>query len=1258
METSVAGQTVPLKPASAAVLHTPPAGSAVTISHASSELLQKLVAAGPRKIAPRADIKTTQYVSASQGSVPISVVSQLIAAKGTNVPSGKKSILLIPVEKDSQGKAVTPSSVVQTMVTPTKTPVSHDQTGSQVSPGAELSVSPAPGSKSPNQPILPKPQVMAGIQRLPLQQGILGLQGAVVTQGVLQHRVLGGLNGSLNKLAHNTSTSPPRYPSNETVRTLLDKRKSTEDKNPPYKYMKLYLGTTTAASSITTSVSPPINATSLSTTVKMTTETSLATKKTVNTPNKTFQVVMPVQSVPSSTEKEESTLALGKVQQCVITSLSPAKLNTLLLQTSAAGAKSIPSLIKLPSQAALDSAVKAVVTSVNTTLPTVNIKVPSPTSLPNIGPRRNVTKTIQTMKSPIPVAPKVVTQSSGGRTNLSMANSATVSGSQLLVMSSMQGQAVQGGQVIQGQSGIMQVQGSVGHSAGTLMQAQGIGLNSGMVALQGKTTLIPAGVASLQGQGALNQSGVSGVSGTGVVSVGPGSQVVGSSTATRPQVTVAVPGQSNVNGKNDSKKLVTKLTPHLLITSKGVMQVGYMSQENPANKTAADLPVVTTHHDTTPHSQMVSQTDKTKPVIALNASGVPIGSIRRTSVGQSVSTVTTNSSGTPRPQLVQSYVMPQPATSLVNPVQSPVLAQPNIMSPLIGVNLQTGLALPGGVQLASPLGLQLLQSPLAAAIQTQQNSGLLAVANQTMAQQLANPNVKLNTPTMELLQKQVVKTTVQTVTPTNLLVTTSPLQMLTSSSSLQASARQMNLTSPLTVGNKQLVFQYPSAGQQLAAVTSQFLQAQLSSAATSKATPVKPENLARPVVVSTPAQPSHSLTGMAQNISSTPPSAAVNVHHIQVPANASSKPNATSQQQKLLLFSIGGQLVTGQGVPVTLSNGVLKVLPQAKVKINNQTLTQEQVKQTLAKINEASTLSASKPVSTTQTNTVQASLSVTTSVSCASVASAKQSVTSSFVCCNVSSACQSATSTNVSSATGCKVSGSENAEHVFVSENTKKTLVKKLSNIPVSKSANTSLHNGQRLSSQDHNYLVTPKPYWKGGRSVTVSLDENKKLVTLNQDIVTKSNPQDTLGVTEVMFDHNNMPVKIENHSCVEEKVVKEEQPSSNSVSLTKQHQLMIGAPILRADGRSIGKLVLNEERGDKSYVVKAPVKTDGRGDATSVTDVKSEVKTEFTDEDEAEEHKLVIDDQSGTDKEAALNLLTLANQALNPPKIKVEKNI
>ena len=66
--------------------------------------------------------------------------------------------------------------------------------------------------------------------------------------------------------------------------------------------------------------------------------------------------------------------------------------------------------LRLPGQSSLDDALQTVVTSYHTTLPTADIKVPSPTTLPSLSPRKNVTRTVQSTKAPIPTTTRMQTE--------------------------------------------------------------------------------------------------------------------------------------------------------------------------------------------------------------------------------------------------------------------------------------------------------------------------------------------------------------------------------------------------------------------------------------------------------------------------------------------------------------------------------------------------------------------------------------------------------------------------------------------------------------------------------------------------------------------------------------------------------------------------------------------------------------------------------------------------------------------------------
>jgi hypothetical protein len=63
-------------------------------------------------------------------------------------------------------------------------------------------------------------------------------------------------------------------------------------------------------------------------------------------------------------------------------------------------------------------------------------------------------------------------------------------------------------------------------------------------------------------------------------------------------------------------------------------------------------------------------------------------------------------------------------------------------------------------------------------------------------------------------------------------------------------------------------------------------------------------------------------------------SSAKSTSNLQTTVNQTqTKPPGTPQ--KLFLYNINGQLVTAQGVPVTVDNGILKILPQPKIQMSN-----------------------------------------------------------------------------------------------------------------------------------------------------------------------------------------------------------------------------------------------------------------------------------------------------------------------------------
>jgi len=848
--------------------------------------------------------------------LPINVVRQLIAERGAKISQGafNQTILLIPMENNGQtktavtGKPEEPEAAESVNCVSSTTSSTDPTTAPQISPVQKLSpVSATMVAKtSPNQLILPKMPAGTSLQPLTRPPVIL----SVSATSPVSHTLPGGV--TLNRLISPVATTSQRYPSNETVRNLLDKRKSTDDKKagPPYKFMKFFLGTTKPVTELTAMSSTDVSAAS------MAMETSGGI---IKLPTVTINESPPAMPILNKMLNKEGVVANQTIlnavsaQQCVITSISPAKLNTLLLQTSAAGAKTLPSLIKLPSKAALDSAVRAVVTSVTTSLPTVNIKVPSPTTLPSIAPRRNVTKTVQTMRSPIPVAPKLVSQYLESQANPSLTNA--------------------------------------------------------VVSSPNQSHLVPP--VSTQ-----------------------------SSTVTA------------VIQNKEGKQPLSKLTPQLVLTSKGMMQVGYVNPGLVAGASAADtqgagvltqgsvvpllMPVASGVSKPLPVQaptvmEVDDQAKKTvKPVIALNANGIPIGTLRMSSTTNAASSADTATSVTHVGHLGSMASTPSVRVSPVLPAN-----KSSVISPVVNLQ-QGGLVLQGAMQLTNPLihnplGLNLLQHSLP--VHSAQSTLLQTVTTSAgSSQQMINLNpLLLNanvTPTLLLSQSKPHAGLVSPVSTTvfsqkGSLVSPMSQLVLPGGVNSQLTVQPQGAGTP-SPAQRQLLFQYPSAGLQLAALgscvspSSQTVPPAAASRQTLTrllTTPISSPPEVKAMSTATSELPASSQPDSAgSQTADTKGAKSMTPAVIQIPKAATAmlvgapqvqaptvvRP-ATPQQQKLLLFSIGGQLVTGQGVPVTLSNGVLKVLPNGKVKINNQTLTHDQVKQTLSKINNGAAAMTSSP---------------------------------------------------------------------------------------------------------------------------------------------------------------------------------------------------------------------------------------------------------------------------------------------------------
>ena len=546
-----------------------------------------------------------KYYAANASTLPINVVQQLLATRGAKLQTGpnQQSILFIPMESEGSSRSVisvskamaqSSSNAPQIKFVPPQSVIS-----STSAPVPALNVSQTLGSQSVNSSVkvvttktvsnvstAVSSASLSVINKVSVSSVSLGSVSvlskvsnssqpvtASVTEALQIQTTDLTTNGSNVKLGDVSGSSaaplkpiyfsPPKYPTNETVRTLLFKRKSSAEEKDKGSLPSPESSADKAVSDLKQfqgtpyqKISPkPPNLQPVTVANPIALQQISPNQNIVLSKSSASQLLAPAFTVSNPT----SLLNVQTAQQCVFTSISASKLNTLLLQTSAAGAKSIPSLIKLPSKAALDSAVKAVVTSVNVTLPTVNIKVPSPTSLPSIGPRRNVTKTIQTMKSPIPVAPKVVTQSSGSvlGTTMSVANSNVLVSSATLPLVSVAGQPVGLGTNLipagQIQSTPLPLVTLAGQSSGLVLKS----LDMVRAQLGSPATV------SLAAQ---PQTGARPTTPSPVISINDQISVQGTSIVQSTQSLSRI--VQNIDGKN----VLTKMIPQTILTSQGLVQ--------------------------------------------------------------------------------------------------------------------------------------------------------------------------------------------------------------------------------------------------------------------------------------------------------------------------------------------------------------------------------------------------------------------------------------------------------------------------------------------------------------------------------------------------------------------------------------------------------------------------------------------------------------------------------------------------------------
>ena len=1282
----------------------------------------------PRKIAPLPAVALSgtnsgkgpvKYYAANASTLPINVVQQLLATRGAKLETGpnQQSILYIPMENDGESRNVVPlsgkyvSSIPTTVIKPTvldtqaKLVTAVTNTSGNASVFSQVNVVTSSKSKSPvtsNALILPKPQSVqgnspvlnaslpSGFVAVPVQQGTsvnsvnsnqyasAGISKTVKT--IFQSRLAAG-GIALNP------TSPPRYPTNETVRTLLDKRKSVDEKSGS-SHKPVGDSKHTTYTCIASQLQRPCSSTL--------TSSVILKKIAANADSNGTSVTSPgvalasYKTVTNDKSQSEMIVKTTSVQQHVLTSISPAKLNTLLLQTSAAGAKSIPSLIKLPSKAVLDSAVKAVVTSVHTTLPTVNIKVPSPTSLPSIGPRRNVTKTIQTMKSPIPVAPKVVTQNSG-RTSLSVADSHCVFSTQSTLATSSR--------MENSSQPPVPSNSTVQTPVATLVQgADGKKILTKIPSLNPSSENIQVGYLTPHGYVIQKlQQNPGGASASAILNqLGLQSQVKQESTGNQ-----SAPGIQLIQNAEGLLQIVPKASLHTQLPSStaAILQLGNqpittlvptsLSKKALSNKQVVAINAQGKHIIVKQKVQstqaQVSSADLTVIFPKSKAEEItktPLLAIA--SQPQTLNTVKTlkpiNGSQTMeiKPPISTSYLLPQTVSGALSQAQSPIVTQASF-SPLL--NMQQ-VVLPGtGVQLASPVGLNLLQPsvPLKSPtmIQASQNMNSQptlkspavqqvvqinqALLNQALMSNLGqnqmrvSPTVTLSPSPVSAISRPVLLSSSSQVdqsivmkkgehsnmskvslsnsinVPKEIHVTAQNQQVLPLNSSkaevvipsgLSGATNSLNvLTASTNTPAKQMVFQFAIPTQGILSPT--LKTAVISQAVTStpsSTTSHQEKPLPTQLFVNSYAgkNPSTSQSSNAVHISlARPVQMETSVSKVTQDTAYSNKqveqsnlPRSNQSNQKLLLYSIGGQLVTGQGVPVTLHQGVLKVMPQGKLQIANQTLTPEQIRMTLAKI--ATSSLNTEPVTTQTGQTTVAGNTSSTSL----------------------------------------IGQPKIAPVNIVNKNpTQHTHVEKP---PVSIS--TAITNA---SVMDHSY------------------QHKQRIANVSGHIIKELSPVNDVDVKQETGCETNKPEKMlncfkPNAVCIMKSTAdpsgytvfpftddSEELKQANSIGVVREINLASTDQDKSTRDQDTTKTAIMSVNGDckEDCIVKEhPLSLNDISNDSAEANSGNKDDSNVDEDDDDDGNQLVIDD-STNEKEAALNLLTLANQALGPTTdMKVEK--
>ncbi|KAL5007744.1 hypothetical protein ScPMuIL_016550 [Solemya velum] len=633
------------------------------------------------------------------------------------------------------------------------------------------------------------------------------------------------------------------------------------------------------------------------------------------------------------------------------------------------------STIQLPSKATLDSAVKSVFTSVRTSLPTANIKVPSPSTMPSINPRRNVTKTIQSMKAPITVTPKLVSklaapiETSGGVISHTGVSSVDTVSAHTISLP--------------------------GSSSSALLSLQGQGQKGAVMKVVPQQFISPQGVL----QGILTSQGI--VIPQSALQKAQHSRTATATTqgpVTFPAMSTHLQTSSSSAGNTTDQAFRTTNLNQILLAQSSVSTGIVVKTGNNDNRTAVGLgqengvpiqgltsdlrtlvtpmqqPAFTPPSHPTPSTQIVSYNLTTSAPIfsqAKSDSTALLTSTVKLALPKSVSNPImvregTTSVGTPMMMLPSSLPQNTMASQIIRPANRQAFIVPttavkqasDLIKQYVGNQTQTSQPLQIRYVLTSPAAqatrsvLPGIQPGLASSVQSK-HAPLHQLSTQAPLIQRYLPSQVVLSPSK----------------PTsNIVGVVSPGKR--AGGSFVTSGQAMQLSTGITLNQHMTKELITSIGGDLASLSSTtsitdskkpvVLHARTevtSSQAMDLPVAFNRNQMNQSSVNSTIASASHlhtqtNVSVKPQSISSNPmkPGSLAsnrNVHHTQqfvdqkvVARDNSQNAPVTAKQgtQRLVLYSIGGQLVTAQGVPVTVDNGVMKILPEAKVQIANQSL--------------------------------------------------------------------------------------------------------------------------------------------------------------------------------------------------------------------------------------------------------------------------------------------------------------------------------